>query len=217
MPQPTASTSASALTPIATTESPTTLPLPCQRPRHPPIPPFPLLPSVPGVTIMTIMRTERLSSHSLAPSIPTCPMPEEIIEPPQQLRIIQLNVNKSNDAQTDFLINRISPHHYDLVMIQEPYFDFKKDSRVSSKWIAIYPLNHINNPQRTRSMILVNAKISTNTWTALSVDCPDITAIRITGPWGVLRIFNIYNDITHARNTDALNKYLMDSKRNPRP
>jgi hypothetical protein len=102
-------------------------------------------------------------------------------------------------------------------MLQEPYFDHKKDSRVSSKWIAIYPLEHINNPSRTRSMILVNAKISTNTWTALSINCPDITAIRISGPWGILRIFNVYNDIAHSRNTDALNKFLMESRRNLDP
>jgi hypothetical protein len=101
-----------------------------------------------------------------------------------QLRIIQINVNKSNDSQTDFLINRVNPNNYDLVMIQEPYFDYKKDLQVSSKWIAIYPLNHIDNLLRTRSMILVNAKISSNSWTALAVDCPDITAIQLTGEWG---------------------------------
>ena len=38
-------------------------------------------------------------------------------ENPTQLRIIQINVNKSNDCQTDFLINRINPKEYDLVMI----------------------------------------------------------------------------------------------------
>jgi ribonuclease HI len=129
-----------------------------------------------------------------------------------QLRIIQINVNKSNDSQTDFLINRVNPNNYDLVMIQEPYFDYKKDSRVSSKWIAIYPLNHIDNPLRTRSMILVNAKISTNSWTALAVDCPDITAIQLTGEWGTLRIFNIYNDQTHFRNMNALSRYLLTSE-----
>ena len=54
-------------------------------------------------------------------------------------------------------------------------------------------------------MILVNAKISSNSWTALAVDCPDITAIQLTGEWGTLRIFNIYNDQTHSRNMNALN------------
>lgn len=132
--------------------------------------------------------------------------------PPPQLRIIQLNVNKSNAAQTDFLINRLHPNDYDLVMIQEPYFDYKKDSRVSSKWIVIYPLNHIDDPLRTRSIILVNANISTNSWTALPIDCPDITAIQITGEWGVCRIFNIYNDQKHSRNLTALNRFLLTSE-----
>ena len=133
-------------------------------------------------------------------------------ENPTQLRIIQINVNKSNDCQTDFLINRINPKEYDLVMIQEPYFDYKKDSRASSKWIAVYPTNHLDNPIRTRSMILVNTKISSNSWTALAIKCPDITAIQITGEWGTLRIFNIYNDQAHSRNMTALNRYLLTSE-----
>ena len=135
---------------------------------------------------------------------------------PPQLRIIQLNVNKSNAAQTDFLINRLHPNDYDLVMIQEPYFDYKKDSRVSSKWIVIYPLNHIDDPLRTRSIILVNANISTNSWTALPVDCPDITAIQITGEWGICRIFNIYNDQNHSRNLTALNRFLLTTESHQR-
>jgi len=122
-----------------------------------------------------------------------------------------MNVNKSNESQTDFLINRINPDNYDLVMIQEPYFDYKKDSRVSSKWIAIYPLKHIDDPLRTRSMILVNAKLSSNSWTAIAIDCPDITGIQITGKWGTVRIFNIYNDQAHSRNMNSLNRYLTAS------
>jgi hypothetical protein len=139
-------------------------------------------------------------------------MPDTPTGNPTQLRIIQLNVNKSNDSQTDFLINRINPNHYDLVMLQEPYFDYKKASRISSKWIAIYPLNHIDNPLRTRSLILVNAKISSDTWTALPIECPDITTIQISGEWGILRIFNIYNDQAHSRNMTILNRYLLTTE-----
>src|ERR1700677_3279491 len=133
-------------------------------------------------------------------------------EPPTQLRIIQININKSNDGQTDFFINRINPNHYDIVLIQEPYFDYKKDSHISSKWIAIYPLHHLDNPLCTHSLILMNAKISSNSWTALSINCPDITAICITGDWGTIRIFNIYNDQTHSRNITCLNRYLLTSE-----
>src|SRR5882757_1369920 len=135
-------------------------------------------------------------------------MSDDPNENPTQLRVIQLNVNKSNDSQTDFLINRIDPNDYDLVMLQEPYFDYKKDSRVSSKWVTVYPLNHIDNPLRTRSLILVNTKLSSDSWTTLSIECPDITAIQLSGEWGMLRIFNIYNDQTHSRNTTILNHYL---------
>jgi hypothetical protein len=97
-------------------------------------------------------------------------------------------------------------------MIQELYFDYKKDSWVSSKWIAIYPLNHIDNLLHTRSMILVNAKISSNSWTALAVDCPDITTIQIMGEWGILQIFNIYNNQAHFCNMNTLNRYLLSSE-----
>jgi hypothetical protein len=120
-----------------------------------------------------------------------------------------MNVNKSNESQTDFLINRINPDNYDLVMIQN--FDYK-ESRASSKWVAIYPLKHIDNLLRTRSMILVNTKLSSNSWVALAVDCPDITRIQITGEWGTIQIFNIYNDQAHSRNMNSLNRYLITSE-----
>jgi len=61
-------------------------------------------------------------------------------------------------------------------------------------------------------MILVNANISSNSWTALSIDCPDITAIQITGAWGTRRFFNIYNDQKHSQNITALNRYLLTSE-----
>lgn len=139
-------------------------------------------------------------------------MPEYDPTPPTQLRMIQLNVNKSNNAQTDFLINCINPDHYDLVLLQEPYFDFKKDSRVSSKWTVIYPRKHLDDQLRTRSIILVNTKISTDSWSALPIDCPDITAIAIRGAWGTLRIFNIYNDCKHQNNITSLQQYLLHAE-----
>jgi hypothetical protein len=97
-------------------------------------------------------------------------------------------------------------------MIQEPYFDYKKDSHVSSKWITIYPLNHINNPLHTRSMILVNAKISSSSWTAFSIGSLNIAIIQITGNWSILQVFNIYNDQAHSHNLTTLNHYLLTLK-----
>lgn len=134
-------------------------------------------------------------------------MPEHPYTNHPQLRIINQNVNKSLECQTDFL-NRIDPEFYDIVTIQEPTFDFQRDSRATRKWIAVYPWKNARTEDRSRAMILINAELSSNNWAALPIDSLDIAAIEITGEFGKIRIFSIYNDQQHNQNVFALDRYM---------
>lgn len=116
---------------------------------------------------------------------------ERTQERQQRLRIWQQNINKSLDGQND-LLHRVSTH--DMVLIQEPYIDFLGNTRATPGWTVVYPTGHKDRTEKTRSVILVNSKLHTATWKQVGVAHPDITAIALTGPFGTIRIFNIYND-----------------------
>ena len=111
-------------------------------------------------------------------------------EQPQSLRFVQLNVNKSNTSQSALLH---SVADFDLVFLQEPHIDFLKNTRASQQWRVLYPPKHKDSPLRTRSVTLINTRIATNSWTAIPVDDPDITAVSLTYDTGTIHVFNIYN------------------------
>ncbi|KAJ7936563.1 hypothetical protein B0H13DRAFT_1556648, partial [Mycena leptocephala] len=94
------------------------------------------------------------------------------------LRIWGQNVNRSLKAQTD-LNNRLSPHYYDVALVQEPYCDFRGLSRVNRGWVAVYPPSHAKNQRATRSMIMVNGRLPSSTWNTVPLESPDLTAIEI--------------------------------------
>ena len=54
-----------------------------------------------------------------------------MIDEPQTLRFVQLNINKSNTSQS-VLLHSISD--YDLVFLQEPHIDFLKNTCASQQW-----------------------------------------------------------------------------------
>ncbi|KAF8580412.1 hypothetical protein K439DRAFT_1357007, partial [Ramaria rubella] len=88
--------------------------------------------------------------------------------------------------------------HYDIIAIQEPYIDFLGCTHAGLQWSPVYPPGHRDFPKLTRSVLFVNTAISTNSWTQLPVNCPDITAIQITCGDCNIHIYNIYNDCTHS-------------------
>jgi endonuclease/exonuclease/phosphatase family metal-dependent hydrolase len=60
-----------------------------------------------------------------------------------------------------------------------------------------------------RSLIWVSKALDTRHWE--NIDIPnsnDITAVRLTGSYGQLTIFNIYNDCMHANNERDLKNFL---------
>ncbi|KAE9407130.1 hypothetical protein BT96DRAFT_751434, partial [Gymnopus androsaceus JB14] len=110
------------------------------------------------------------------------------------LTIMQLNTNKSDISTHDFLHGKGG--NAGIVAIQEPHIDFLGNARPPPHHITIYPINHKQQYKETptRSILLVNSKISTGSWTQLRINSPDVTAIQMTTEIGTIRIFNIYND-----------------------
>jgi hypothetical protein len=128
-------------------------------------------------------------------------MPEQpLTNPHRPLLIRQQNVNKSLLSQLD-LLESLKRDDYDICVIQEPYIDFKGKSRANRYWTVIYPNTHQEHPDSTRSIILINANLCTDTWKQVKFQHPDITAVELCGQFGTLRIINIYND---CHNNNAL-------------
>ena len=124
----------------------------------------------------------------------------------QPLKIWQQNVNRSLNSQTDLLVS-LKAGIYDIYAIHEPYINFHNKSRANFHWSIIYPSTHDTKPKTTRSIILINATILTNTWKQIPIPHPDITAIKISGTHSMLKLFNIYNDYKKNDSLDHLLTY----------
>ncbi|KAJ7143837.1 hypothetical protein C8R44DRAFT_577501, partial [Mycena epipterygia] len=116
------------------------------------------------------------------------------------LRVWQQNLNKSLSAQQDML-GSLKPSKYDIALLQEPHFDFKHQSRTNLRFTSIYPTPHSTYPDRSRSLILMNTHLSSSSWSQIPLESSDMTAVELTGEFGMLRIINVYNDCDH---NDAL-------------
>lgn len=121
------------------------------------------------------------------------------------IKIWQQNVNKSQACQHDLISNaRLVRGDFDLIALQEPAINQFGYTITSKDWFAIYPTNHAAKPEETRSLLFIRTDILTDNWKQIEVNSGDITAIRIDSNWGVLLIFNVYNDCDHDRNVEIL-------------
>jgi hypothetical protein len=145
-------------------------------------------------------------------------MPEQPINPahqedqPTRIRIMQINLNKSEKAHLDLINEKVS-QKYDIMLIQEPYATPFRAIRTPANFRLVLPKNRIANEEPIRSVIWVSKHLETKNWKI--VDIPgtnDITAIQIKGAYGRISIFNIYNDCTHSRNETALREFLDSSR-----
>ena len=143
-------------------------------------------------------------------------MPEPI--PPTQeqtdtynsLRLLQINLNKSEKAHLD-IINEELSMHYDIVLIQEPYTTTSNGVRSPPNFRLVCPSYRFQSEDQIRSAIYVNKTLKTDDWIILDIpNTNDITAIQLKGPYGKLSIFNIYNDCTHSRNEAHLRRFIND-------
>ncbi|KAG1889175.1 hypothetical protein F4604DRAFT_1515172, partial [Suillus subluteus] len=82
---------------------------------------------------------------------------------------------------------------YDLAIIQEPYLNQVNLAPSSSRWDTIYPTLHGDNgAECTNSIILVNKRLSKNTWKIVPLKSSNAMAIKLQGNFGRILIFNVY-------------------------
>ena len=130
---------------------------------------------------------------------------------PIQLCIWQQNAHKSRIAQKHIL-NTADPHDWDLILIQEPWFDTYGNTRGNQFFHVIYLFTFLSDKDSpTHSVILINANINKDCYSVLAVPSNDITAIRIFFNGRYFSLFNIYNDCTHNRTLAVLSHYLTDN------
>ncbi len=133
--------------------------------------------------------------------------------PLNRLRILQLNMNKSEAAHLD-LLNRNLPKFWDIVCLQEPHITKRGNIRTPHKFRQVYPASRNDKETgRVRSAIWVSEKLDTNEWEIINIPGNnDITAIRIKGEQGDVAIFNIYNPCDSDTTQEELNKFLLRNR-----
>ena len=136
---------------------------------------------------------------------------------PDQLRIWQQNTHKSQTAQ-DYVINTARPEDWDVIALQEPWFDTLGKSRASQYWRVVYPANYYEEGRaRIRSVLLINTNIDTDCYSTIPIPHSDITGVRFKGPNGSLSLINIYNEITNNDTLSCLDLFLNANRRLVRP
>ena len=132
-----------------------------------------------------------------------------IANPQRPLTIRQQNTNKSLTSQLD-LLESLKRNEYDICAIQEPYIDFNGKSRANRQWMTVYPNTHHSHPDSTRSLLLINTNLLTDSWKQINFQHPDITAIELKGPFGTIRIINVYNDCNNNNALTQVSNFMRD-------
>src|ERR1700690_398983 len=129
-------------------------------------------------------------------------------ESKEHLVIWQQNLNKSSDAQLD-LLHYLYPNQYDIVATQEPYINFLGNTQATSHWITVYPTGHLDHMDKTRALIMINrSSISTNSWTQIDIESPDVVGVQLVSEQGTLRLINIYNSCDNDDAMKAVDGYM---------
>ncbi|KAF8576367.1 hypothetical protein K439DRAFT_1287663, partial [Ramaria rubella] len=109
------------------------------------------------------------------------------------LQIKQQNCKHSKDV-TLTLLNLANPADWDLILIQEPYiYPNSRLTPATNKWVPLYPVSPANDDRPPRSIIFINANISTDSFQQIQIKSNKISTISMKHPDGTLDIFNIYN------------------------
>ena len=125
-----------------------------------------------------------------------------------KLTIWQQNLNKSQTGQHDLISSgKLVYTKINILAIQELAMNFLDKSIAAKDWIPVYPSTHTKEPKKTRALILMNCSLSTENWEQIDFPSGDVTAVRITGNWGQISLFNIYNDCAHDRTIHELTNF----------
>ena len=113
----------------------------------------------------------------------------------QNIKIWQQNVNRSRACQHNILSNNhLIREEVNIIALQEPAIDARGFTLAARDWVPVYPPMHQKTEKVTRSIILVRADLSSDSWKQMDFPSTDVTAIQIKGEWGKITIINVYND-----------------------
>jgi ribonuclease HI len=125
------------------------------------------------------------------------------------INIWQQNVNKSPTCQHDLISSKsLIDLGINIVALQEPAINHVHMTIATKDWISIYPSTHSSKPEKTRSVLLISAALTSDSWQQMDFPSGDVTIIQVNGTWGKLTIFNIYNDCEHNHTVTLLTEYL---------
>ena len=131
-----------------------------------------------------------------------------MVDTTNKLSIWQQNINKSPTCQHNLISsNHLANMGVGIIALQEPAINPFGLTIATRDWTPIYPTPHGTTPARTWVVTLICLNISTDTWTQLDFLSSDITVTQITGSWGKLTIFNIYNDCDNNDTIKLLSNY----------
>ena len=119
------------------------------------------------------------------------------------LKIWQENLNKSATAQHCILSGPFTAKEWDVVAIQEPVIDNLGNTKATPDWNVIYPSARYTHQDRSRAVTLVNKRLNTNNWRQIPFPSADVVIVQFTGPFGLVTLFNIYDD-SRSRTTIPL-------------
>jgi hypothetical protein len=100
-------------------------------------------------------------------------------EDPQNIVIMQINLNKSEKAHLDLLNENLS-QKFDIMLIQEPYTTTFNMIRTPANFRQVFQKSRCHEDNQIRSIIWVNTRLDTKDWIALNIpDTSNITAIQL--------------------------------------
>jgi len=99
----------------------------------------------------------------------------------------------------------------DVIALQEPAIINANCSIAARDWILVYPTLHLSNPEKMRSLMLINVQISMDSWNQLNFPLSNVTVIQFRSKWGKLMIFNVYNEGESNNTINLLTRYHRDN------
>ena len=70
---------------------------------------------------------------------------------------------------------------FGIITLQEPAINPFNHSIASKDWITVYPTTHEAHPEKTRTLTLINASISTDAWEQVNFPSGDVTVTIMKG------------------------------------
>jgi Endonuclease-reverse transcriptase len=125
-----------------------------------------------------------------------------------KLSIWQQNINKLPTCQHNLISsNELILMDIDIIALQEPSLNANNCTIVSRDWTTIYPMPHNKRPGETRAATLIRSQVNTDAWTQIDFLSSNVMVIQITGSWGKLTIFNVYNDSNSNKTLTLLTNF----------